>query len=83
MGSQRSHTPNTRISTIDETNSGITVADKPAMLMVRSSQRPACMADHTPPAMPSGTTTINASRPSLAECARASAINGATGSRYA
>ena len=57
--------PNTRISTIDETNSGTTVADNPAMLIVRSSQRPACMADHTPPAMPSGTTTMNASRAEL------------------
>ena len=62
---------------------GTTVADNPTMLIVRSSQRPACMADHTPPAMPSGTTTTNASKPSFAECASALAINGPTGSRYA
>ena len=67
---------------MDETNSGTTVADNPAMLIVRSIQRPSCSAAYTPPAMPSGTTTINASAPSFAEFNNASPMNGATGARY-
>ena len=37
------------------------------MLIARSIQRPACSAEYTPPAIPSGTTTMNASAPSFAE----------------
>ena len=53
------------------------------MLIARSIQRPACSAEYTPPAIPSGTTTMNASAPSFAELASASTTNGATAERNA
>jgi hypothetical protein len=70
-----------RISVIDDTNSGTTVADKPTIISARSSHLPACSAAQTPAEIASGTTMTNASAPSFAERSSASPTNGATGER--
>ena len=64
-----------------ETNSGTTVAERPTMLMMRSTGRPTWRAAKTPPRIPSGTTMAKATSPSRAEFASAVPMSGATGTR--
>src|ERR1022692_3730873 len=55
------------MSTIPDTNSGTVAAERPVTEMTRSGTRPTLSAAKTPPMMPSGTTMMKASPPSLAE----------------
>src|SRR5690348_17018367 len=80
-GSAFRYTPKMTMTTMPDTNSGTVVADRPATEMTRSGARPTFSAAMTPPAMPSGTTTMNASAPSLIELNSADWMNGQTGVR--
>ena len=66
---------------MEETNSGITVSDRLATLISRSSSRPALSAARTPAPMPSGTTIRNTMPASFSELTRAAPMKGATGER--
>ena len=82
-GSTCNQSANTRISTTAHTNSGITVMDNPPTEIARSRSRPWCRAATTPPRMPSGTTSTNASSASFTEFASAVHSMLATGRRNA
>ena len=73
--------PNTRISTIPDTNSGTTVAERPMSTMARSMTRPRFSAATMPPRIPSGTTSTKATPPSFREFTSAALTKGATGER--
>src|SRR5947209_872647 len=83
IGRTLSQIPNTRITTIPDTTSGMTVAERPTTLIVRSMRLPTFSADNTPPAMPSGTTTTNARAASLSELTSALPRMGPIGTCWA
>ena len=62
---------NTISRTTAHTKSGTAVADRPPTVMIRSRVLPSCSAATTPPKIDSGTTMMNASSASFAECPRA------------
>ncbi len=78
-GNQSSHTANTMIKTIPETNSGMTVADSPPTVIIRSVSLPLRSAAMIPPNTPSGTTITKATTASLAEFRRALPRSSETG----
>src|SRR6266516_2700798 len=80
-GSSRSFTANTRITTMLQTNSGTTVADRPPTVTSRSSGRPSASPATTPPRTPSGTTSTNATSASFSELSSAGPSSDDTGTR--
>ena len=64
-----------------ETNSGTMLADMPTIVMVRSIQPRTFSAATTPPRMPSGTTTTNATAASFNEFKSAGPMKSTTGLR--
>ena len=81
IGSQRSQMPSTRISAMEDTNSGTPVRDRLPTLLTPSGQRPARIAAYTPAPMDSGTTMTKATAASFRELSKALPTNGATGLR--
>src|SRR3954452_4779196 len=82
IGSTLSQMPKIRITTIPETTSGITTADRPTTLSTRSSGLPTLSAATTPPMIPSGTTRMKATAASLSELPSALVSRGPIAAWY-
>ena len=83
IGSTLSQIPKTRMRTIPDTTSGMTVAVRPTTLMMRSRGLPTLSAATTPPRMPSGTTMMNARIASFSELTSALPRIGPIGACWA
>ncbi len=78
-GSHLSFTPKIRMKNTAHTNSGMTAADNPPMVMMRSIGRPRRRAAKTPPKMLAGTTSKKANAASLSDFGIASPSFSVTG----